>query len=120
MTTKQILDLDYREEKNKKIIQKCLCKFKPFAKYSDEIVPLEMLEKFMCKLSIKYQIYPQYITPIYLKNEVIQYSISIKRTDTNDWLGSVYACCLYELVAKSCIKMYSDIKKENIPERNDV
>ena len=118
MSTDEIMDLDFREEKSKKIIQKCLRKIKPFAKYSEEEnVPQDMLEKFLCKMSIKYNVYPQYITPIFLKNEEIQYAICIKRTDTEEWMGSIYSCCLYELMAKACIKVYSEIKSKDIPKR---
>lgn len=117
MTTNDILDLDYRQKESKKIIQKCLCRIKPFAKYSDEKIPIEMLEKYICKVSIKYEVYPQYIIPTYIEHEIMQYSMSLRRTDTKEWLGSIYACCIYELMAKTCIKLYSDVKAGNIPER---
>lgn len=119
MKTSDILDLDYREDKNKKIIQKCLCKIKPLAKYSsEEQVPLNALEKFVNDMCIRYEVYVQYITPFYIKDNEMRYSVSSKRTDTNEWLPNVYAYCIYELFAKLAIKLYSEIKTECIERRN--
>lgn len=118
MTTEQILNLDYRKEENKQLIQKVLRKIKPLSKCSDEIVPLEMIEKVAKVLVCKYEIAPQWIMVSYREAVFGVYSISIKTTTDHEWLGNVYGCCLYEVMAKLVIKMYSDIKVKNIPERS--
>ena len=45
------------------------------------------------------------------------YSIGVKTTTDNKWLGTVYGMCLYEVFAKLAIKMYSEIKAGNIEVR---
>ena len=47
MKTEQILNLDFRKEENQGIIQKVLRKIKPLSKYSDEVVPIEAIEKLV-------------------------------------------------------------------------
>ena len=118
MKTEQILNLDFRKKENKKIIQKVLRKIKPLSKYSDEEdIPLEKIEKVVKVLANKYEITPQWLNMSYRSNECSIYSIGIKTTTNHKWLGNVYGMCLYELFAKMAIKMYSEIRSGNIPER---
>lgn len=114
----RILNLDYRKAENKQLIQKVLGKIKPLSKFSDEIVPLEMIEKVAKVLVCKYEIAPQWMTFSYAEAILGVYSVSVKTTTDHKWLGNVYGCCLYEVMAKLVIKMYSDIKTQNIPERS--
>ena len=114
----RILNLDYRKAENKQLIQKVLRKIKPLSKFSDEIVPLEMIEKVAKVLVCKYEIAPQWMTFSYAEAILGVYSVSVKTTTDHKWLGNVYGCCLYEVMAKLVIKMYSDIKTQNIPERS--
>lgn len=118
MKTEQILNLDYRKEENKEIIQKVLRKIKPLSKYSDEIdVPIEAIEKLVRVLVQKYEITPQWMTMSYFEPILGLYSIGVKTTTDNKWLGTVYGMCLYEVFAKLAIKMYSEVKSGNIPVR---
>ncbi len=118
MKTEQILNLDYRKEENKEIIQKVLRKIKPLSKYSDEIdVPIEAIEKLVRVLVQKYEITPQWMTMSYFEPILGLYSIGVKTTTDHKWLGTVYGMCLYEVFAKLAIKMYSEIKSGNIPVR---
>lgn len=115
MKTEQILNLDYRKEENKEIIQKVLRKIKPLSKYSDEIdVPIEAIEKLVRVLVQKYEITPQWMTMSYFEPILGLYSIGVKTTTDNKWLGTVYGMCLYEVFAKLAIKMYSEVKSGNI------
>lgn len=115
MKTEQILNLDYRKEENKEIIQKVLRKIKPLSKYSDEIdVPIEAIEKLVRVLVQKYEITPQWMTMSYFEPILGLYSIGVKTTTDHKWLGTVYGMCLYEVFAKLAIKMYSEIKSGNI------
>ena len=118
MKTEQILNLDYRKEENKEIIQKVLRKIKPLSKYSDEIdVPIEAIEKLVRVLVQKYEITPQWMTMSYFEPILGLYSIGVKTTTDHKWLVTVYGMCLYEVFAKLAIKMYSEIKSGNIPVR---
>lgn len=117
MKTDEILNLDYRKEETKEIIQKVLRKIKPLSKYSDEYesIPLEAIEKLIRVLYQKYEITPQWMTMSLHESAVSVYSIGVKTTTDHRWLGTVYGMCLYEVFAKLAIKMYSEIKQGNIP-----
>lgn len=120
MKTSDILALDFRKEENKKIVNKCLCKIKPFSKYKNDIlvnsVPIEIMEKMVHKICTKYEVYVMDIMPSCVKEEQMYYSCLIKRTDSGE-VEHVYAMCIYELFAKICIKLYSDVKNGRLNER---
>lgn len=59
MTTKQVLDLDCREEENREIIQKVLRQIKPLSNCLEEQVPFEKLEKCLYVLCKNYNIFPR-------------------------------------------------------------
>lgn len=116
MKTEQILNLDYRKEENREIIQKVLRKIKPLSKYSDETdIPIEAIEKLVRVMVQKYEITPQWMNMSYFEPILGIYSIGIKTTTDHSWSGTVYGMCLYEVFAKLAIKMYADIKSGNIP-----
>lgn len=115
MKTEQILNLDYRKEESQEIIQKVLTKIKPLSKYSDELVPLDAIEKLIRVLCQKYEITPQWMTMSFHEPILGIYSIGVKTTTDHKWLGTVYGMCLYEVFAKLAIKMYSEVKSGNIP-----
>lgn len=115
MKTEQILNLDFRKEENREIIQKVLRKIKPLSKYSDEEqIPLEAIEKLVRVLCQKYMITPQWMMMTYKAGIDNIYSISVKTTTKHEWLGNVHGMCLYEVFAKLSIKMYSEIKSGRI------
>ena len=117
MKTEQILNLDFRKEENKEIIQKVLRKIKPLSKYPEgEEIPLEKIEKVVQILTKKYEISPQWMTMSFRSNDWGIYSIAVKTTTDHKWLGNVYGVCLYEVFSKLAIKMYSEVKSGNIPE----
>lgn len=119
MKTEDILNLDFRKEESKEIIQKVLRKIKPLSKYSDECndIPLEAIEKLIRVLYQKYEITPQWMMISLNEPENSFYSIAVKTTTNHEWLGTVYGMCLYEVFAKLAIKMYSEIKQGNIMPR---
>lgn len=121
MKTEDILSLDCRKEENKRIIQKALRKLKPFKRYEDDDddIPQEKVEKFMEVLQRKYEVQIQYIMPAVVPNEIMWWTLSIKRTDNHSWLGSVYGHDMYETLCKAIIKMVSEIKVKDIPERKE-
>ena len=117
MKTEQILNLDFRKEENKEIIQKVLRKIKPLSRYSvEEDIPLEKIEKVVHVLANKYEITPQWLNMSYRSNGLGIYSVGVKTTTDHRWLGNVYGFCLYEVFAKLAIKMYSEVRSGNIPE----
>ena len=116
MKTEEILNLDYRKEENKEIIQKVLRKIKPLSRFSDEKeVPLYAIEKLIRVLCSKYEISPQWMRMTFEDPVLGVYAIGVKNTTKHEWLGDVYGMCLYEVFAKLGIKMYSEIKSGNIP-----
>lgn len=118
MKTEEILNLDFRKEESQEVIQKVLRKIKPLSKFSNkEQIPLEAIEKLCRVLTNKYEITPQQMTISYHQPTVGIYSIGVKMTTNNKWLGTVYGMCLYEVFAKLGIKMYSEVKSGNIPKK---
>ena len=114
MTTKEILNLDYREEKNQKIIQKVLRKIKPLSKFSDESnIPIEALEKVIHVMVSKYDIHPQWLMMSHHEQSYCIYTIGVKTSKKQ--MGNVYGVSLYEIFAKLTIKIYSEIKSGKIP-----
>lgn len=120
MKTEDILRLDYRKQESKDIIRKVLCKIKPLSKYSDtdEVIPLETIEKVVNMLCVKYAIKIQQLTPSYIPNELPFYSVSSKRTDNHEWLGNVYGICLYETWGKLLIQLWVITRVEGFPLAN--
>lgn len=117
MTTNQILNLDYRLEENKKIIQKVLRQVKPLSRYSeDEEIPMSALEKAIYVMSKKYEMRIHSIAPdIWSAEKTTIWRASIISDRNLTIRGNVYGISLYELSAKIVIKMYSEIKL-GIPE----
>lgn len=118
MKTFEILNLDCGIEKNKTKVNKFLFKVKPIAKEMEKagktgIVPIEILEKVLHGISLKYDYRHQGIMSYYEKNEFVFYTISItKKRKTVDWIGNEYGKTMWELLAKTIIKIYADIMKE--------
>lgn len=113
--------LDCRKSENREIIQKVLKKIKPFSKYDESTdVPLEMVEMLIHKLTNKYFIRIQWINHSSIPfrgEEEFLWSVSMKRDDTHAWVGNVTGLTLYEMAAKTAIKMFSITKNGDIPER---
>lgn len=123
IATSQLMFLDCREKENMSMIQKCLTKIKPLARYegSEELIPQEMVEKVIFIMETKYHVCIQWLTlhrPSLSDTEgICRWSCSIKRDDNHEWLGSFEAHTMYELMCKTAIKLYSDVKKHDIPTR---
>lgn len=116
----KIMNLDYRKNENKEKINEILTKFKFLQSYKGKKVPQIEVENFIGMMCRKYQIGIQWVTMSFLPDEVNMYSASILRTDTHEWLGTVYGYCMLELLNKAAIKMFFDIKEKEIPKRKEV
>jgi hypothetical protein len=100
-------------EKNKEIITKCLYKIKPFDKFKGKEIPQELLEKYINKFIQKFAVRIQWINHSCFIGEVTYWTLSLK-TDTNhEWLGSVHGYLMYEVIAKTVIKLFSMAKSDD-------
>lgn len=107
MKTKEIIELDYRKEENKEIIQKVLKKIKPLSKF-DKTIPLKSLEKCLAKLNIKYNYYQRIFFDS--QEDYILYHCYIERANKTDIKIDIYGISIYEVLAKTIIYIYSKTK----------
>lgn len=113
MTTKEVMDLDCREEENKEIIQKVLRQIKPLSRYSDEEeIPFEAIEKAIVVMSKKYNMRVREFMPDVWSNEehTIWRAILINETNLKT-IDMVFGITLYEVFAKTAIRLYAEVKK---------
>lgn len=113
MTTKEIINLDYRKEENKEIIQKVLKQIKPLSKYSDESeIPFSALEKAITVMCKKYCMRINQLVPDVWANDKHTIWRAWLINDTNlKTIDTVYGVTLYEVFAKSAIRLYAEVKK---------
>ena len=109
MTTNQILQLDCREERNIKIIQKVLKKIGPLSKYSgEEQVPFEKVEKLVTVLSKRYNIrVKDFIPDVWSNDNESIWMATIVDDNTLQTIKLVFGLSVYEVFAKAAICMYS-------------
>lgn len=113
MTTNQILSLDYRDEENQKAIQKALRQIKPLSKYSDECeIPFSALEKAVTVMCKKYLLHIRDIVADARANDenMIWRAALIDET-TLRLVYNVYGISLYEVLAKTAIGLYAEVKR---------
>lgn len=112
MTTKEIINLDYREEKSRVIIQKVLKQIKPLSKYSDENdIPLDAIEKAINVMCKKYLINIREIVPDTFANHKCIIWRAVLINDKNfKVIDNVYGISLYETFAKIAIRLFAEIK----------
>lgn len=113
MTTKEVLNLDCREKKNKEIIQRVLRQIKPLSKYSDECeIPFEAIEKAITVMCKKYNMRVREFSPDVWSNETHTIWRAILINETNlKTIDVVFGITLYEMFAKTAIRLYAEVKK---------
>ena len=113
MTTKQIINLDYREKENQEIIQKVLRQIKPLSRYSDEEeIPFSAIEKAVTVMCKKYMMRVNQLVPDVWANDEHTIWRAWLIDDTNlKTIDNVYGVTLYELFAKIAIRLYAEVKK---------
>ena len=113
MTTNEVLQLDCRSEKNKKIIQKVLKQIKPLSKYSDEEdVPFCSIERAIAVMSKKYNVSIRELVPDSMSNECKTiWRANVVNDESIKTIGIAYGLSVYEVFAKTAILMYSAIRK---------
>lgn len=120
MKTEDVLNLDCTKEENMKQINRFLWKIKPVEKLLEknnytktERAPIELLEQALQGIMIRYGYRMQNIDTYIEEGRFVFYMSSIiKKRDSSEWIGNVYGKTLWEVVAKTIIKIYADIKKE--------
>lgn len=117
MKTDDVLNLDCTSEENKKKLNKFLYNVKPIAKQmgSDKTkqVSIKVLEQTLHGICIKYKYSLQHIMPYYEENKFKFYIASVMNIkETRTWIGNVYGITIWEVLAKTIIKVYSEILKE--------
>ena len=124
MKTEDILNLDCTDGNNLEQINKFLWKVKPVARILEKNhytktkqAPLELLEQALHGIMLRYGYRIQGINTYYETEEgkeieFVFYTASLlKIRDTREWIGNVYGKTLWEIVAKTIIKVYADLKK---------
>lgn len=113
MTTKQVMNLDCRERENQEIVQKVLKQIKPLSKYSDEEdIPFSAIEKAITVMCKKYCMRIRDFVPDVWSNKSYTIWRATLIDDTNlKTIEVVYGVTLYEVFAKSAIRLYKEVKK---------
>ena len=108
MKVSEVLNLDCRIESNRQEVQRTLRKIKPFAKWSGNMIPMEMLERCLQVLSNKYDIHCRDIYPdTNSGNKYIIWRSIVIDGKTLETVGTVYGCTFYEVLAKTVILVYA-------------
>lgn len=114
MTMNEILNTNYRKEEGRQIIQRALRKIKPLSNYQeDECIPVEMIEKLIWKLSLKYNMRIASIMPDLWASDkgIIWAARVINEENLSDYGKSIYGVSMYEVLAKTALFMYSKRKE---------
>lgn len=113
MTTKEIINLDYREKKNQEIIQKVLRQIKPLSRYSEECdIPFEALEKAIVVMCKKYTMRMNKLEPdVWANDKHIIWKVWLINDSNLKTIDMIYGITLYEVFAKSAIRLYAEVKK---------
>lgn len=113
MTTKEIMNLDYREKENQEIIQKVLKQIKPLSRYSDECeIPFSALEKVITVITKKYLIRIRDFMPdVWANDDHTIWRAWIINDANLKTIDMVYGITLYEVFAKCAIRLYAEVKK---------
>lgn len=113
MNVKQVINLDYRNPKNKEIIKKVLSEIKPLSRFSDEEeIPMWAIEKAIAVMCKKYNMRFSNITSDIFGNEAyIIWKGDIITEHNYKTVGTVYGISMYELFAKAAIVLHDEVKK---------
>ena len=113
MNVKQVINLDYRNPKNKEIIKKVLSEIKPLSRFSDEEeIPMWAIEKVIAVMCKKYNMRFSNITSDIFGNEAyIIWKGDIITEHNYKTVGTVYGISMYELFAKAAIILHDEVKK---------
>lgn len=117
-TTEEILNIDCRKPDGKEKLNRFLWKIKPFSKLGIPkgcVLDIGDLERVLHGISIRYGYRLVNVSPYYEDDKTFIFfkgDITKKEEGVRQWHGSVYGVTMWELIAKSLIKIYSEIQKE--------
>lgn len=113
MTTKEVMNLDCRDEKSRAIIQKVLKQIKPLSKYSDESdIPLDAIEKAISVMCKKYIMNVRELVPdVQGNHEHTIWRATIVNDNNFKVIENVYGITLYETLAKIAIRLFAEVRK---------
>ncbi|MBQ0112174.1 MAG: hypothetical protein KBT03_03500 [Bacteroidales bacterium] len=111
-TTKQIMQLDCREQKNCEIIQKVLRQIKPLSRYSDECdIPFEAIEKAIVVMEKKYNMrIRDFVPDVWSNAKGAIWRATLIDDNTLKTIELIYGLSVYEVFAKSAIRMYAEVR----------
>ena len=121
MKISEIINLDFTVKANREKIQDKLKEMKVFEKYSDEQeIPISAIEKAIKVMSVKYYIRVQGIySDVWANEKRIVWNCKVLSEENLSNLSNIYGICIYEVLAKSCIVMYSMIKLKKVQRRKE-
>lgn len=125
MTIEEILNLDCKKEENKMKVNKLLWKVKPVKRILEQnnytvtqYAPIELLEYCLHGICERYNYELQQIWTYKENNKFSFYHVGIIHViEIRDWIGNVYGVTMWEIMAKSIIKIYGHILRENNDEK---
>lgn len=118
MNLKDVMKADFRTKKGKDLVNDALIEIAPLSKYSSlKRVPLEKIERLLFKCQERYDVK---LTLIYISGsanyESFVYSGGISDLKGN-MIDTVHGIEIYELFAKSAIRIWSMIKNKEVKRR---
>lgn len=111
MTTQDILELDFRDEKSHIIMQKALKLIGPFEKINGDI-PLEKMEKLISLMKRKYDV----DVPMILSSSSDGYYSMVINVNRGK-AKYVYGLTMYELFSKASVLLWSLSRKNKLNKR---
>lgn len=119
MKTDDILNIDAEREEGKRALNKFLWKIKPLKTKAmkqgiplkAEYLPLELIETAIHGLCSHYGYRTQGIGS-YFNSNVFQFYTTCVMDEKRQWLGNVYGKTLWEIEAKTLIKIYGLILEQ--------
>lgn len=119
MKTDDILNIDAEREEGKRTLNKFLWKIKPLKTKAmkqgippkAEYLPLELIETAIHGLCSHYGYRTQGIGS-YFNSDVFQFYTTCVMDEKRQWLGNVYGKTLWEIEAKTLIKIYGLILEQ--------
>lgn len=125
MKTEDILNIDAGREEGKKTLNKFLWKIKPVKVKATKqnipksvYLPLELIENAIHGLCSRYGYRTQGIGS-YFNSETFQFYTTCVMDEKRQWLGNVYGKTLWEIEAKTLIKIYGLILESKKGKENE-
>lgn len=113
---KEVIEGDFRYPEFESETQRWLLKIEPLRKRTPEgkKVKFEDIEQLIIKLTKRYNVQMQWISLVILhEGEREWYSVSIKDSQTHEYIKTVYGMTMYELYSKVALFMFAYTRERN-------